>query len=988
MSSNPVQPYAVIDEVKIKLNITTSDTSQDAQITVATNDANNYIAEQIAVHGTVTTAGDDPSLSSMANNLAAAYFNFWISTEKDKEEIERWQDRIQQYIMARFGRKTGNMLAGDDTFGITAGFGGDASTSGSGTGGGGNGGGGEVNTASNIGPGIGIFAQKVGVDLEFKSLVAGTNVTISSDADSVTINSSGTFSGTLSGLTIDTNKDWLGFNITNLGNTQADSFEVINSGGGSNPTLTSNDANQTMLLNGNLDFFAGFMDMTEIVNGANNPASQVGRLFVADASGTTALFFRDSLGTETNLLAGGGSGITSINADTTPDQIIAVADGLNILDVGATHTLAIDGTVVTLTDAQTLTNKTLTLPVIGDYTNAGHNHDNVVGGGQLTASIALDATGTPDSTTFLRGDDTWSSIITSLDDLTDVTITTPLINQILVNDGAGQWINQVLAKAQLPSEIAYEDETNIFTLTQQFDGGAQLGAAQVLDMQGSSMIDNAFVRYDEQASAPPDPALTDATFYLADGSDFNSADPLFQVLIDRGGIIEKKPVVTSETVFALSQFTNGMFTDETGIELITDGGIGIRLQQFNEANRANSYELVLNGQLFTIGSPDTSPGVSNTIDLTVGSDLTPTLHFVFTEIVGGIPTMMSSTVGFPTSGDFAVIGRVLLQSQASVLANGPFADLLPDYEIFDMDFRGHLSHINDRLSNLDAQYVSGIDITTAPVVGGGTASDVTFSTTAGRAFELHQENIEPYDITIAGSLANISNEGTITPGQLLQVTNLGTDLVGLTCANGTTVIGNNDNINVVLFTIHIDTEPNQTNFGVNLPTDVYSGGGADADAIADISGFAVKNVPLSVRGTALLVAEVVIKITGGGGTFEVLSIKDLRGQIPGAASSGGTSGGGGATNLNELTDVTLTSPALDQILQNDGAGQWLNVDNPAGILADANLWLNYQDIRGITDPGNGATTDVRLFTEIIDGNNTGLFCYLNQDNIIQKVRIA
>ena len=136
-----------------------------------------------------------------------------------------------------------------------------------------------------------------------------------------------------------------------------------------------------------------------------------------------------------------------------------------------------------------------------------------------------------------------------------------------------------------------------------------------------------------------------------------------------------------------------------------------------------------------------------------------------------------------------------------------------------------------------------------------------------------------------------------------------------------------------------------------------------------------------------MIAEVVISITGGAGTFEVIAIKDLRGQIPGAASSGGT-GGGGASSLNDLTDVTLTSPALDQILQFNGAGQWLNVDNPAGILADPNLWLNYQDIRGISDPGNGATTDVRLFTEIIDGSNTGLFCYLNQDNIIQKVRIA
>jgi len=986
MSTNPVQPYAVIDEVKIKLNITTSDTSQDAQITVATNDANNYIAEQIAVHGTVTAAGVDPSLSSMANNLAAAYFNFWISTEKDKEEIERWQDRIQQYIMARFGMKSGNLLAGSETFGITAGFGGEASISTSTGGGGGNGGGGEANTASNIGPGTGIFAQKVGIDLEFKSLVAGTNVTIASDADSVTINSSGTFSGTLSGLTIDTNKDWLSFNISNVGIFSADTLVALNAGAGTSPLLTSNSAVQTLGLTGNLDLSAGFIDITEIVNGANNPIANAGRLFVADDTGTTTLFFRDSTGTETNLLAGAATGITSINGDTTAAQIIAAGTGLGIVDVGATHTLSIDGTVVTLTGTQTLTNKTLTLPVIGDFTNSIHTHANAAGGGQLTATLALDATGTPDATNFLRGDDTWSTIM--LDNLTDVTITTPLINQVLVNDGAGQWINQVLAKAQLPSEIAYEDETNIFTLTQQFNSGLQLGTAQVLDMQGSNMIDTAFVRYDEQASAPPDPALTDATFYLADGSDFNSSDPLFQVLIDRGGTIEKKPVVTSETVFALSQFTNGMFTDETGIELITDGGIGIRLQQFNEANRANSYELVLNGQLFTIESPDTSPGVSNTIDLTVGSDLTPTLHFIFTEIVVGVPTMNSSTVGFPTSGDFAVIGRVLLQSQASVLANGPFADLLPDYEIFDSDFRGHLSHIDDRLSNLDAAYVSGIDITVVPTVGGGTAADVTFSSTIGRAFELHQEDIEPYDITIAGSLANISNEGTITPGQLLQVTNIGTDLVGLTCANGTTVISNNDNINVVLFTIHIDTEPNQTNYGVNLPTDVYNGGGADADAIADVSGFAVKNVPLSVRGTALLVAEVVIKITGGGGTFEVIAIKDLRGQIPGAASSGGTSGGGGATNLNELTDVTLTSPALDQILQNDGAGQWINVNNPAGILADPNLWLNYQDIRGITDPGNGATTDVRLFTEIIDGSNTGLFCYLNQDNIIQKVRIA
>jgi hypothetical protein len=50
---------------------------------------------------------------------------------------------------------------------------------------------GEVNTASNLGAGNGVFAAKVGADLRFKSLVAGTNVTISNTGTDITINASG-----------------------------------------------------------------------------------------------------------------------------------------------------------------------------------------------------------------------------------------------------------------------------------------------------------------------------------------------------------------------------------------------------------------------------------------------------------------------------------------------------------------------------------------------------------------------------------------------------------------------------------------------------------------------------------------------------------------------------------------------------------------------------------------------------------------------------
>lgn len=47
---------------------------------------------------------------------------------------------------------------------------------------------GETNTASNLGTtGEGIFAQKLGVDLQFKRIRSGSNVTLSSDANSITV---------------------------------------------------------------------------------------------------------------------------------------------------------------------------------------------------------------------------------------------------------------------------------------------------------------------------------------------------------------------------------------------------------------------------------------------------------------------------------------------------------------------------------------------------------------------------------------------------------------------------------------------------------------------------------------------------------------------------------------------------------------------------------------------------------------------------------
>lgn len=55
----------------------------------------------------------------------------------------------------------------------------------------GTGGSGEANTASNLGGGEGVFASKQGVDLRFKSLQGGNNVSLSSDSNTITVNATG-----------------------------------------------------------------------------------------------------------------------------------------------------------------------------------------------------------------------------------------------------------------------------------------------------------------------------------------------------------------------------------------------------------------------------------------------------------------------------------------------------------------------------------------------------------------------------------------------------------------------------------------------------------------------------------------------------------------------------------------------------------------------------------------------------------------------------
>jgi hypothetical protein len=99
----------------------------------------------------------------------------------------------------------------------------------------------------------------------------------------------------------------------------------------------------------------------------------------------------------------GGSGMSSFTAagDSGGGQTIedgntlTIAGGTGITTADSatdTVTINIDSTVATLAGSQTLTNKTLTTPTIGDFSNATHDHSNAANGGQIdTTGIADNA---------------------------------------------------------------------------------------------------------------------------------------------------------------------------------------------------------------------------------------------------------------------------------------------------------------------------------------------------------------------------------------------------------------------------------------------------------------------------------------------------------------------------------------------------------------------------------------------------------------------
>jgi len=122
VSSTPTQVFSSLDETKRFLNIPLSNTDSDSKIDVFRNKADNYINAQIDIHETIPITDPDPSLTSLSSSMAAVEFNYYQSPEKTdlREDVKDLREQIQAYLLAKYGRKNENLLAGGDTFGVTS----------------------------------------------------------------------------------------------------------------------------------------------------------------------------------------------------------------------------------------------------------------------------------------------------------------------------------------------------------------------------------------------------------------------------------------------------------------------------------------------------------------------------------------------------------------------------------------------------------------------------------------------------------------------------------------------------------------------------------------------------------------------------------------------------------------------------------------------------------------------------------------------------
>jgi len=341
---------------------------------------------------------------------------------------------------------------------------------------------GEDNTASNLPGGTGIFASKVGVDLQFKSLIAGTDITFVEGANTITINGSSsgeanTASNVGLGNELFKNKSGVdlrfrtliaGTGITLTNSISGDEIVVAATGSSGSPITIRDEGSIVETSLTEINFTGTGVTASQTSPGVVSVAITSGggpgtdELVKVSSNDTTGNYLLNKLVAGTNITLtennNGGNETITISASGSSAPSITVEDEGTPLTTAVTKFNFV-GAGVTVTE-----------PVADEITVTIHGGGGGGGGGASVSDIAYAVSWNGDTATAPSKNAVYDKIVTmdsaisantakvsadgSINTHSDVTVTTPSNGQVLTYQ-SGQWINAASAGG---GSIAVEDE--------------------------------------------------------------------------------------------------------------------------------------------------------------------------------------------------------------------------------------------------------------------------------------------------------------------------------------------------------------------------------------------------------------------------------------------------------------------------------------------------------------------------------------------------
>lgn len=267
---------------------------------------------------------------------------------------------------------------------------------------------------------------------------------------------------------------------------------------------------------------------------------------------------------------------------------------------------------------------------------------------------------------------------------------------------------------------------------------------------------------------------------------------------------------------------------------------------------------------------------SSTVNVTAGTASAPAKRYIYI-LQSGKDTLVEGAA-WPAT-EHIKVAEVIVQTAALVASDGPLAnrnwnDHAQGGSNDTPPSQGHHPHAWERLRWEHAAYMSGGALTWA---GSGTGA-LNFAITAAVIFQMHPHTTDAFDTTTPAEFLvpnqHANNGGNYDASADVEALVNDSEDVSLT----------NRYYNIVIWG-SVSSGSEQERIFVNLPTGSYN---KSSDAIADVGGFDVFDIPTDFRGYAYLIQRVTIR-NQTDSTFTIVKETDLRGTVPSIQAGGGTS---------------------------------------------------------------------------------------------------